>query len=133
MSREPTTPGCTVLVIEDDKELVELVEHVLAMCQCHMVQAPTGGAALTMLRRMTAPDRSPCLILLDLMLPDERGEEVHARLQSAGVTVPVVVMSAAADGAQRAARMGVPFLPKPFDLDQLLSLFREHCPSFVAP
>ena len=126
-------PGCVVLLVDDDPELLDLVEVLLGMCQCQAVRAATGGEALPQLLRAQERGLRPCLILLDLMLPDERGEDVHARLKAAAAAVPVVIMSASADGAQRAGRIGVPFLPKPFGIDQLIDTVRAHCPSAQAP
>ncbi len=123
--------GCVVLLVDDDQELLDVVATLLEMGRCQVLRATTGGEALPLLLRTINEGRRPCLVLLDLMLPDERGEDVYARLRT--LAVPVVVMSAAADGALRAERIGVPFLSKPFDIDQFFSTLQAHCPAFVTP
>jgi DNA-binding response OmpR family regulator len=118
--------GCAgVLVVDDDPELQDLVAMVLEMTQSPGLRAETGLAGLREARAAAAQGRPPCLILLDLMLPDMRGEDVAAGLRDLGAVM--VVMSAAADGEPRAAEMGLQFLPKPFEIEDLMAVIREHC------
>lgn len=121
-------PACTctgVLVVDDDPELQDLVAMVLEMAQAPGLRAETGLAALREARAAAAQGRPPCLILLDLMLPDMRGEDVAAGLRDLGAVT--VVMSAAADGETRAAAMGLQFLPKPFEIEDLMEVIQVHC------
>ena len=62
----------------------------------------------------------PDLILLDLMMPVMDGQEMLRRLKDDASlrTIPVVVMSAGR--VTKAELQGSPFLPKPFELDDLL-------------
>jgi CheY-like chemotaxis protein len=92
-----------------------------------LLSAMQGSMGVTLAR-----DHRPELILLDLNLPDMRGEEVLARLNSDPATaeLPVVVVTADATSGQRARliRAGArDFITKPVDVDRLLQLIDEHC------
>ncbi|MCS6912445.1 MAG: response regulator [Myxococcales bacterium] len=126
----PRAPGPSsdlVLVVDDDADLLEMLEVVLRMGNCRVVRASSGRAAMELLRA-----EQPALVLLDLMLPDMRGEELFEQLRSLQQPPPVVVMSAAVDTGDRARRLGVPYLIKPFDVEGLMALVRQVCPSAVA-
>lgn len=65
----------------------------------------------------------PDLILLDVMMPCISGDETARSLNQLPETsdIPIVLMSATDDVAQRARRLGAAgYLAKPFDLDDLL-------------
>jgi CheY-like chemotaxis protein len=79
--------------------------------------------------RHRAPE-TPCLILLDLKMPRLSGNEFRrAQLGDPVVaSVPVAVMSGAADLQQRAAALGaVAVLAKPIDFQVLLDVVRRYC------
>ena len=109
----------TVLVVEDDPALRETIAEVLAD-EGYRVVAVVDGSDL-----WEAAGGWPSLILLDLRMPGLDGEATLAHLQAdpAAREIPVVVMSGSADLAAYAGRPGVAaILPKPFDLEDLLSL-----------
>lgn len=124
-------PGTLVLVVDDAPDLQDTVAMVLALCGCRPLRAMTGGAAIDCLRRAAGPGAErPCLVLLDLMLPDLRGEEVYDGLRAVGAgpaPLPVVLMSASLEGPARARRMGLPFLAKPFEIEDLMAVVQRHC------
>lgn len=113
-----------ILVVDDDRDLQEMLDFVLRLGNCRVARATTGRAGLELL-----DGARPCLVLLDLMLPDMRGEEFYAKLSALAGPPPVVVMSASVDAEARAGRMGVPHLSKPFDIEALMALVLERCPS----
>jgi CheY-like chemotaxis protein len=115
----------TVLLVEDDFDLRDALVPILEYEGHHVVSAANGKEALDRLQTMPA---APSLILLDLMMPVMGGEEFRAeqlrdpRLAS----IPVVVVSARAQAAERAARMGaLACLQKPFDVEELLDVVRR--------
>lgn len=64
----------------------------------------------------------PDLILLDLWMPQMDGPEMARSLNRRGVGIPILVMSAIQAGDQIAAEINASgFIPKPFDIDRLLS------------
>jgi PAS domain S-box-containing protein len=118
----------TVLYVEDNHSNLKLMERVLARRPgITLVSAMQGSLGVTLAR-----DHRPDLILLDLNLPDMRGEEVLARLHSDPRTaeVPVVVISADATSGQRSRLVeagAFDFITKPFDVDRLLQIVDEYC------
>ena len=111
----------TILVVDDERTVREMLTMVLEAEGYAVVGAVDGRAALAALER-----DDPHLVLMDVMMPglDGPGAYLAMRAQapgSPGLAVPVVLMSAAADPARLPAGIAG-FLPKPFDLDQLLDL-----------
>src|SRR5262245_62556418 len=115
----------TVLLVEDDFDLRDALVPILEYEGHHVVSAANGKEALDRLHAMPA---APSLILLDLMMPVMGGEEFRAeqlrdpRLAS----IPVVVVSARTQAAEKAARMGaLACLQKPFAVEDLLDVVRR--------
>ena len=106
----------TILLIEDDTEISEMVAHHLTMEGMRVVQVYDGGKA------MDAFGREPFdLVLLDLMLPGRSGMDVlqHIRL---GSTVPVLIMSAKSGEVDKAVGLGLgadDYVAKPFSMIEL--------------
>jgi two-component system phosphate regulon response regulator PhoB len=110
----------SVLVVEDEPDVLELVAFHLSRAGFNVLQAETGEQARTELRR-SAPD----LVILDLMLPDMSGLEL---LQMMGrdrhlSTVPVVILSARGSTEDRVLGLelgAVDYVPKPFSPRELV-------------
>jgi CheY-like chemotaxis protein len=120
-----------VLIVEDDPDIRDMLAALLAIEGFHAVGAEDGLEALHLLRtvRHRAP-RTPCLVLLDLKMPRLGGPEFRrAQLDDPTVaSVPVAVMSGAADIEQRAQALGaVATLAKPIDVDLLMNVVRRYC------
>lgn len=110
----------TILVVDDDPSVRTLVRDVLEVEGYAVALADDGFSAL---RRIEA-ERPDCVVL-DVMMPGMDGHGVLSRIRSAdgGSTLPVVMLTAAADDAQawQAWSGGVDyFLAKPFDPSELL-------------
>ena len=108
----------TVLVVDDDAEIREVLIQLLEEEGYTVLGAENGLQALAQLR-----ERHPNLMLLDLMMPVMSGWEVLETLGESGelATIPVIVVSAmCAPGAQACLR-------KPVDLDELLTLVGRYC------
>lgn len=118
--------GTLILVVDDDADILETVELILRMEGCQVLRAATGGEACRVLDRIARGELArPRLVLLDLMLPDMGGEDIFSYLRDLGedmATIPVTVVSAAVDAAARAEAMGLPHMPKPFDLSEIIAL-----------
>ena len=125
------TPAAgNVLIVEDDPESRALLASALDAAGFHAVTAEDGLEALHVLRavRRRAPG-TPCLVLLDLMMPRLGGAEFRrAQLGDPAVAgVPVAVMSGAVDAEERAKTLGaVATVVKPIDLGRLLEVVRRH-------
>lgn len=125
------SPAGNVLIVEDDRDIREMLSMWLATEGFHAVAAEDGLEALHVLRtvRRRAPE-VPCLILLDLKMPRLGGSEFRrAQLSDPTVSgVPVAVMSGAVDATERALELGaVATVTKPIDYDILLKVVRRYC------
>jgi len=113
----------TVLVVDDDRDLLSLVALVLEDEGYKVLTATDGRDALQMVQR-SMPD----LILLDMKMPVMNGwefaERFHAEYNS---NTPIVVLTAAEDAKKRAEEVGaVGWIGKPFDLDGLVRVVRQN-------
>jgi CheY-like chemotaxis protein len=125
------TSAGNVLIVEDDPDIREMLRQLLSTAGYHTVAAADGLEALHLLRivRHRAP-HAPCLVLLDLKMPRLGGGEFRrAQLGDPTVaSVPIALMSGAADLEQRAAEMGaVAILAKPLDVDVLIEVVKRYC------
>jgi CheY-like chemotaxis protein len=109
----------TILLVEDDVAVREVLHTVLERDAFTIVEADTGEEAMERLR-----EARPDLVVLDLMLPGMDGLEVLRRLRAAEETarLPVVVVSARGTGGrQDALSAGADaYLAKPFSPLELL-------------
>jgi two-component system chemotaxis response regulator CheY len=113
-----------VLVIDDDEDIAASIADVLRGGGYDVAQAVSGGEAL-----MAAARDTPGLVLLDWRLPSEpAGSALVRKLRdTCGFNVPVVVLSADPQSlAEARAAHASDYLPKPFDVDDLLQIVDEH-------
>lgn len=99
----------TVLVVEDERDIREVLRRYLERAGLSVITTATGAEALRLI-----DDVHPDLILLDLGLPDLDGEEI---LASAAATTRVVVLTARSSVGDRIAglRLGADdYVVKPF-------------------
>jgi CheY-like chemotaxis protein len=123
MSAEYGPHRCTVLVIDDDAEVRDLLSVALTADGYHVDAVGNGREALHHLRSHA----ETCIILLDLILPVMDGLEFRAaQLRDRSLAwIPVVVMSAADEGRREARDIGARrFVRKPLDLDEVLRALR---------
>ena len=121
------TEPAFVLVVEDDPDIRLSIVEFLEECGHHALGAENGQDALEMLR---TAETVPCLIFLDLMMPLMDGETFRRAMleEPTWAAIPVILMSAYRDVAERAERMGAEHLVKPVGVDDLLRATRRHCP-----
>jgi len=108
--------GPRILIVEDDQHDAALIAALVAETGLPVEFAVTGGAGLA-----TARHDPPTAIVLDLRLPDMRGEAVLEALQSDGGTsrIPVIVVTLE-DDEGRSRRLGAAdHLTKPIDAARL--------------
>ncbi len=128
MSNDGATAGAagatapTVLVIDDDAELVGLLTALFAR------EGMQVRAALDGMRGLEAAAQAlPSVVLLDLMLPDLPGTEVLRRLRERAELLPVIMLTAKGDPVDRVIGLELgadDYVPKPFDPRELVARVR---------
>ncbi|MBA3534211.1 MAG: response regulator [Ardenticatenales bacterium] len=116
----------TILVVEDDPSLAELLQMVLEEEGYEVRLAGHGKAALRQLG-VQPPD----LVMSDVMMPHLDGCELYRRMQQAAhlAAIPVILMSAVALRPWETDLVPPTFLPKPFEVEQLLGYVGQLLPS----
>ncbi len=119
------TGSRSVLVIDDDRDICEVVQTVLELEGYAVVTARDGAKALASLRG----GLRPCLIILDLMMPNMNGIQFREQQQLDPELrdIPVVVLSGDGTVPMKAAALGVKGLRKPVELDVLLDVVGRSC------
>ena len=114
-----------VLLVDDNDDGRDGLSQLIRAKGYGVETARDGREALRKLR-----DVLPCIIILDLNMPDMSGHEFR-RTQLADEDlrrVPVVVYSAQSDVGEQAVQMNAAaYAAKPIMIDRLMALIREHC------
>jgi two-component system phosphate regulon response regulator PhoB len=132
--QKPPAATKTVLVVDDERDLVDLVSYNLTRNGYRALSAMTGDDALEIASR-----ERPHLILLDLMLPGTDGMEVARRLRADPRTASIPIIMLTARGEEIDVIVGLTvgaddYVTKPFSMKVLLArvqavLRREEAPS----
>ena len=110
-------PRRRVLVADDEVHIVDLLSILLEEEGFQVVRAYDGEEAWELAERL-----QPDLVISDVTMPRVGGLDLLRRFRSDGTPLrntPVILMSAV---ARTIDEESVAFLPKPFDLDRMLSL-----------
>lgn len=112
----------TVLLVEDEEDLRDMMRDALALNGYSVVTASNGQEALNKLTGIN----DLCLVILDLLMPVMNGWDCFEKIRerSEFASVPVVVHTSAAAGAPAGATR---VLQKPLRFDRLLSVVKEYC------
>lgn len=102
-----------VLVVDDERHIVALLTELLEDEGYHVMSAYDGVDALELVRA-----HAPDLVLADIMMPRLDGLALLSSLHESNATLPVVLMSAAVTPLTHE----VPYISKPFDLEELLNV-----------
>ncbi len=113
----------TILVIDDDPSVHDLMQRVLSREGFHVITAQSGQEGLRLAR-----EQAPDVILLDVRMPNLNGWEVLSRLKSDPelASIPVVMVTIDDDQALGSALGAVDYLLKPVDYDRLLTLLQPY-------
>jgi DNA-binding response OmpR family regulator len=109
--------AATVLVVEDERKLRELVRSYLERAGFTVLSTGSGAEAITM-----AVSAAPDLVVLDLRLPDVPGETVARELRS-GAPMPIVMLTAKSAEEDRIAGLELgadDYVTKPFSPRELV-------------
>jgi DNA-binding response OmpR family regulator len=108
----------TVLVVDDDRHIVQLVSLYLVKAGYRVVAAYNGAEALRKIR-----DVSPDLLVLDVMLPGQDGLEVCRNLRRSS-EIPIVILSARGSDLDKVAGLQFgadDYVTKPFNPAELVA------------
>jgi two-component system, OmpR family, response regulator QseB len=122
MSAMDTQQRPSVLLVEDDAELLGMLETLLTDEGYLVFTARDGQRGLHL-----GLTRTFDVIVLDRRMPALDGLDLLTRLRRRGVTTPVLVLSALNNPGDRVAGLDAgaeDYLPKPFDIDELLARLR---------
>jgi DNA-binding response OmpR family regulator len=126
------TRGLEVMIAENDRAVLEMLQIRLSIAGFHTSMARTGPLALETLR-----NSRPALLVIDLNLPEMDGFDVLEALNPRGDKLPfptlVMARKLAAEDIQRAVRLGArDCMAKPFSgadaLERVARLLRKPAP-----
>jgi len=123
----------TILVVDDDESVRQLIVLTLRLLGHTVVEAANGIEVMTMFRK-----HRPDMIITDMVMPDRDGVETIMDLRREGSKVPIIAMSGNSTRtdlylkiAQQLGALQV--LSKPFTLDQLRDVVTSLLPASPQP
>lgn len=108
-----------ILVVDDDLAILEVIKIILDEKGYEVATATDSVSLYDEIK-----DKKPDLILLDIWMSGQDGQEITKFLKANGDTcnIPIVMISANNEGLKMAKDSGADdFLAKPFDIEDLLS------------
>jgi two-component system, OmpR family, alkaline phosphatase synthesis response regulator PhoP len=118
MREDGVAAGATVLVVDDERNIVQLAKLYLQNEGYRVETAANGREALEKVRQT-----APSLVLLDLMMPEMDGWEVTKRLRKAG-DLPIIVLTARDDDVDKVVGLELgadDYVTKPFNPRELVA------------
>jgi len=115
---EQMAPAKTILVVDDEEKITEVLKSYLENEGFRVVCAHNGAQGLQLFEK-----ESPVLILLDLMLPDISGEDI-CRAIRAKSSVPIIMLTAKIEEENVIRGLGLgadDYVTKPFSPRQLMA------------
>jgi two-component system OmpR family response regulator len=122
MTNGHTTAAPRILVVDDERNIADLVATALRYEGFEVATSADGQAALADVRSF-----APQLLVLDVMLPDIDGFEVQRRLRDGGQQLPVLFLTARDSVEDRVRGLtlgGDDYLTKPFSIEELVARVR---------
>ena len=112
----------TILVCDDDKEIVDAIEIYLSQEGYQILKAYDGLQAVSMMEKQEIQ-----LLIIDIMMPKLDGLEVLRQLRKEGLRTPVLLLTAKGEVEDRIEGLDMgadDYLPKPFVMGELLARIR---------
>ena len=109
----------TVLIVEDEKNIVDIIRFNLQREGYNTLEAYDGEAGLA-----AAEQNNPDLVLLDVMMPKMSGFEVCKALRKNGSNVPVIILTAREEEEDKILGLEIgadDYITKPFSMRELLA------------
>lgn len=111
-----------ILVIEDDPAILRGLADNLRFESYEVLTAEDGESGFKLLA-----EKKPDLLILDLMLPKMSGYEVCRKARAAGITTPIMMLTARGEEADRVLGLDLgadDYVSKPFSIRELLARVR---------
>jgi len=120
-----SVPKETILIVDDEADLLELIEYNLKREGYNVLKAENGAEGLRLVRK-----HHPDLVLLDIMMPRMTGTDVLRAMKDEPELrgVPVIFLTARADEETEIEGLDIgadDFLPKPISTAKLVSRIRS--------
>lgn len=111
----------SILLIEDDTAITQTIQDLLELQGYRVFIAGNGKEGASLLKALSPP---PCVILLDLMMPDTNGWDFldFLKADSDLRAIPVVICSAYIESAKA---IQLPFVAKPLQYNELMNAVRK--------
>jgi CheY-like chemotaxis protein len=115
-----------ILVVDDDKVTLRTLENILMREGFAVIPLSLGREAVRI-----AKDRSPALIILDIMMPDMDGGDVASILKNDPETknIPIIFLSSLVTKREEQSNSrahGLYFIAKPFEREDLLEKIKSY-------
>lgn len=113
--------GDKILVVEDDKALLDVLQYNLKKEGYTVLTATNGNQALHMAR-----NEKPQLVILDIMLPELSGYEI-CRILRKDMTMPILMLTAKVEEVDKIIGLEIgadDYMTKPFSMRELLARIR---------
>lgn len=115
--------GQTILVVDDDRDIVKLITESLKYEQFNVISAYSGMEALSIL-----DEKSVDFAILDIMMPGMDGLEVCRKIRS-GSNIPILLLSARDRDIDKIIGLEIgadDYMTKPFSIHELVSRIKAH-------
>ena len=123
LNKEDTMPGETILIVDDEKEISELIRSYLIKENFNPLSAYNGKEALDLLSKNKVD-----LMLLDIMLPDIEGIELCLKIRSVS-NAPILFLSCKSEEIDKIVALSVggdDYITKPFLPGELIARIKAH-------
>src|SRR5579864_1068341 len=121
MAVPPNAPRKTILVVEDNTVVLNLVREILERADFIVLAAANGGEAIELAEHAKGID----VLLSDVMMPDMSGPVLATKLKESWQEMRVILMSGYVGGEMLVLNHGWHFIPKPFVPVQLVAKINE--------
>lgn len=121
-THQPKTQIGRVVIVEDEERQVGIIRRNLELFLGSKTEITAHHSGDTAARALINTDNPPDLILMDAVMPRQDGIETTRQLRAAGVTIPILFMTASPHQLREVLveERGVPFiLPKPWSPNNL--------------
>ncbi|MFJ8102005.1 MULTISPECIES: response regulator transcription factor [unclassified Lysinibacillus] len=107
--------GFTILIVEDDQMIGDLMQKILQREGYDVVWKTDGREIMNLIHQID-------LVIMDIMLPGEDGYQLTKNIKSLGLNIPIIFLSARNDieSKLQGLTVGEDYMTKPFDPRELL-------------